>query len=33
VDDNHMIMEMYMPAPGGGGEFKTMEIHSYRKTS
>jgi len=33
VDDNHMIMEMYMPAPGGGGEFKSMEIHSYRKTS
>ncbi len=33
VDDNHHIMEMYMPAPDGSGEFKSMEIHSLRKTS
>jgi len=33
VDDNHTIMEMYVPAPGGGPEYKNMEIHSLRKTS
>jgi hypothetical protein len=33
VDDNHHIMEMYMPAPDGSGEFKSMEIHSLRETS
>jgi hypothetical protein len=33
VDLNHMIMEMYVPAPDGSGEFKNMEIHSYRETS
>lgn len=33
VDANHMIMEMYVPAPDGSGEFKNMEIHSYRETS
>jgi hypothetical protein len=33
VDPNHMIMEMYVPAPDGSGEFKNMEIHSYRQTS
>ena len=32
VDANHMIMEMYVPAPDGSGEFKNMEIHSYRET-
>ena len=31
VDANHMIMEMYVPAPDGSGEFKNMEIHSYRE--
>jgi len=33
VDPDHMIMEMYVPEPDGSGEFKNMEIHSYRKTS
>ena len=33
VDADHAIMEMYVPAPDGSGEFKNMEIHSYRKTS
>ena len=33
VDANHMIMEMYVPAPDGSGEFKNMEIHSYRETT
>jgi hypothetical protein len=28
-----MIMEMYVPAPDGSGEFKNMEIHSFRQTS
>lgn len=32
VDPDHMIMEMYVPAPDGSGEFKNMEIHSYRET-
>jgi hypothetical protein len=32
VDADHMIMEMYVPAPDGSGEFKNMEIHSYRET-
>ena len=32
VDANHMIMEMYVPTPDGSGEFKNMEIHSYRET-
>jgi hypothetical protein len=32
VDANHSIMEMYVPAPDGSGEFKNMEIHSYRET-
>jgi len=32
VSDDHMIMEMYMPAPDGT-EYKAMEIHSLRKTS
>lgn len=33
VSPDHVIMEMYVPAPDGSGEFKNMEIHSYRKTS
>ena len=33
VDANHSIMEMYVPAPDGSGEYKSMEIHSYRETS
>jgi hypothetical protein len=33
VSADHSIMEMYVPAPDGSGEFKNMEIHSYRKTS
>ena len=33
VDANHAIMQMYVPAPDGSGEFKNMEIHSYRQTS
>jgi len=33
VDPDHMIMEMYVPAPDGSGEYKSMEIHSYRETS
>lgn len=32
VEPDHMIMEMYVPAPDGSGEFKNMEIHSYRET-
>ncbi|HUF89802.1 MAG TPA: DUF1579 domain-containing protein [Gemmatimonadota bacterium] len=32
VDPDHMIMEMYVPEPDGSGEFKNMEIHSYRET-
>lgn len=31
VDDGHTIYEMYMPGPDGQ-EFKSMEIHSLRKT-
>lgn len=33
VDADHSIMEMYVPAPDGSGEFKNMEIHSYRESS
>jgi hypothetical protein len=33
VSPDHGIMEMYVPAPDGSGEFKSMEMHSYRKTS
>jgi hypothetical protein len=33
VDDNHTIYQMYMPTPDGSGEFKSLEIHSLRKTS
>jgi len=32
VDADHAITEMYIPAPDGSGEFKNMEIHSYRET-
>lgn len=32
VSDDHRIMEMYMLAPDGT-EFKSMEIHSFKKTS
>jgi hypothetical protein len=32
VSDDHMIMEMYVPATDGT-EYKSMEIHSLRKTS
>lgn len=32
VNDDHTIMEMYMPSPDGS-EHKSMEIHSLRKTS
>lgn len=32
VGEGHTMMEMYMPAPGGG-EFKSMEIHSFQKKS
>jgi hypothetical protein len=31
VDDNHFIMEMFGPGPDGQ-EFKTMELHAFRKS-
>ena len=33
VADDHVIMEMYVPTPDGSGEFKSMEIHSMKKSS
>jgi hypothetical protein len=31
VDDDHFIMEMFGPGPDGK-EYKTMELHAYRKS-
>jgi hypothetical protein len=31
VDENHFILEMFGPGPDGK-EFKTMELHAFRKS-
>ena len=33
ISDDHAMFQMYTPAPDGSGEYKSMEIHSLRKTS